>query len=220
MNCPDVRAALPEFVYEGLSPEVRDEMKRHLDGCPECRREETALRQVRSLLTAAPAPEVRVDTAAVYRQAAERQARRVRRWRRVAVAACAAAVLIAAGMGLSRLEIHVGSTEMVVRWGRPAAAPEPATTPAALPPPAAPVAAVDPRDIDSIKDRLNLLSELTQALADDGRERDEQRGQEIARLREQLRQWQGLSAERLRDMQKDFDALYVAQFPSRKGVNP
>ena len=40
---------------------------------------------------------------------------------------------------------------------------------------------------------MTLLGELTQALADDGRDRDEQRGQEIARLREQVRQWQGLS---------------------------
>ncbi len=221
MNCPEVRAALPEFVYEALPPEARAEVQRHLDGCPECRREEAAMRQVRSLLAAAPAPEVRVDTAAVYRAAAERQARRVRRWRRVAVAACAAAVLIAAVMGLSRLEVRIGSSELVVRWGQPPAMPVPPPAPPAVQPPrAAPVAAVDPHDIDSIKDRLNLLSELTQALADDGRDRDEQRGQEIARIREQMRQWQGLSAERLRDMQKDFDALYVAQFSNRKGVNP
>ena len=77
-----------------------------------------------------------------------------------------------------------------------------------------------PRDIAAMEDRLHTLSELTQALADDGRDRDYQRGQEIARLREQLRQWQGLSAEQFGAMQKDFDALYVAQFPGRKGVNP
>lgn len=110
---------------------------------------------------------------------------------------------------------------MVVRWGRPAAAPEPATTPPALPAPAAaPPAAADARALASLEDRVRLLGELTQALADDGRDRDEQRGQEIARLREQLRQWQGLSTERLSAMQKDFDALYVAQFPNRKGINP
>ena len=74
--------------------------------------------------------------------------------------------------------------------------------------------------IASMEDRLRVLSELTQALADDGRDRDYQRGQEIARLREQLRQWQGLSAEQFGAMQKDFDALYVASFPDRKGVNP
>ncbi len=105
---------------------------------------------------------------------------------------------------------------MVVRWGQPPAAPVPPTTPPAVQPlPAPVVAAVDPRDIVSLQDRVNLLSELTQALADDGRERDEQRGREIARLREQLRQWQGLSAEQISAMQQDFNALYVAQFPSR-----
>ncbi len=110
---------------------------------------------------------------------------------------------------------------MVVRWGRPPAAPEPATSPPFIQPPqVAPPAAADARALASLEDRVRLLSELTQALADDSRERDEQRGQEIARLREQLRQWQGLSAEQFGAMQKDFDALYVAEFPSRKGVNP
>ena len=125
MNCPEVRAALPEFVYGGSTPEMRAEVQHHLAGCPECRHEDAALRQVRQLLAAAPAPEVRVDASTVYRQAAERQGRRLRRWRRVAVAACAAAVLIGAVMGLSRLEIHVGASEMVVRWGAPPAAPAP-----------------------------------------------------------------------------------------------
>ena len=221
MKCPEVRAALPEFVYGGLSPAVQADVEGHLDGCPECRSEADALRRVRRLLAAAPAPEVRVDMAAVYRQAAERQARRLRRWRRVALAACAAAVLAAVLAGLSRLEVRIGASELVVRWG-PTPAPQmappaptlPVTAPAPVPAPPPPV------DVAAIEERLRVLGDLTQALADDGRERDYQREQEIARLRQQIRDWQGQSAERLTSMQKDFDALYVAQFANHKGVKP
>ncbi|HVS39382.1 MAG TPA: zf-HC2 domain-containing protein [Gemmataceae bacterium] len=219
MNCPEVRTALPGFIYQELPPEVRVELQQHLDGCLACQREEAGLRQVRRLLAAAP--EVRVDTAVVYRQAAERQARRFRRWRSLAVAACAAAVLVAVGVGLSRLEIRVSGSEMVLRWGAPPVAPIPVPSPS--PPradsPGSPPAAMEER-IAAMENRLRVLSELSQALADDDRSRDYQHSQEIAHLREQLREWQGLSAERLSAMQKDFDALYVASFPDRKGVLP
>ena len=72
---------------------------------------------MRHLLTAAPAPEVRVNAPAMYREAAERQTRRTRTWRRFALAACAAVFALLAVTALARLEIHVGSSEIVVRWG-------------------------------------------------------------------------------------------------------
>ena len=59
-----------------------------------------------------------------------------------------------------------------------------------------------------------------QALADDGRERDYQRDLENARLKQLVRQWQGTSDRRRSDMEKDFDALYIAQFQNRKGAKP
>jgi hypothetical protein len=104
----------------------------------------------------------------------------------------------------------------VVRWGP---APE-APAPPSLPDQAVPSAPDHSRDLASIDERLRMLGELTQALAEDGRDRDYQRQQEIARLRDQIRESQGLSAQRLNAMEKDFNALYVAQFPNRKGVNP
>ena len=218
MNCAQVRPALPEFVYGGLTPEVQDQMESHINGCPECRRESAALRQVRHLLTAAPAPDVRVDAPALYRVAAERQARRSRTWQRFAMAACAAAIVLIALTALTRLEIHVGSSEMVVRWGP---APDPTPNQGAYAPrsPAAPVTTA-PRDLSSIEDRLRVLSELTQALVEDDRDRDEQREREIAHLRAQIRDWQGQSAQRFGAVERDFDALYTAQFPSHKGGRP
>jgi len=218
MNCAQFRAALPEFVYGGLTPEVRNQVESHINGCPDCRRESAALRQIRHLLTAAPAPDVRVDAPALYRVAAERQTRRVRRWRRIGLTVCAAAVILIAVTALTRLEVHVGRSEMVVRWG-PAPITEP--TPVAHAPgsPIAPMTPV-PRDLSSIEDRLRVLSELTQALAEDDRDRDEQREREIAHLRQQMKDWQGQSAQRFGAVERDFDALYTAQFPSHKGGRP
>ena len=219
MNCAHVRAALPEFIYGGLTPDVLSQVESHINACPECRREVAALRQVRRVLIAAPAPNVRVEAPAIYRAAAERQARRMRTWRGYALAACAAVFALIAVTALARLEIHVGRTELVVRWGP---APVPAPTPGAdtLGPPVPPVVATAPRDLSSIEDRLRVLSELTQALADDDHDRDEQREQEIGRLREQIKDWQGQSAQRFGAVERDFSALYTAQFPSHKGGRP
>lgn len=213
MNCPEVRAALPEYVYDQLPPQARGPIEDHLGVCPECRREAASLGRVRRLLGAAPA--VRVDTAALYRTAAERQARRLRRWRRVALAACAAAVVLLTLFALTRLEVRVESNQMVVRWG-------PAPVPPPLPPPptVAPTPAAEPHDLVALQDRVRTLSELVQALADDGRERDYQRDLENARLKQLVRQWQGTSDRRWSDMEKDFDALYIAQFQNRKGAKP
>jgi hypothetical protein len=218
MNCAQVRASLPEFVYGGLTPDVLGEVESHINGCPDCEREAVVLRQVRRLLTAAPAPDVSVNALAIYRVAAERQVRRTQTWRRIALAAGAAAVALIAVTALTRLEIHVGNSEMVVRWG-PAPVPAPTPGPDAPGSPA-PVVAAAPRDLSSIEDRLRVLSELTQALADDDRDRDEQREREIARLREQIKDWQSQSARRVGAVERDFDALYIAQFPNHKGGRP
>jgi anti-sigma factor RsiW len=216
MNCAQVRASLPEFVYGGLTPDVLGQVESHINGCPDCEREAAGLRQVRRSLTSAP--DVSVNALAIYRVAAERQVRRAQRWRRIGITACAAAVILIAVTALSRLEIHVGSSEMVVRWGP---APEPISNQGAYAPrsPVAPVTAAAP-DLSSIEDRLRVLSELTQALAEDDHDRDEQREREMAQLRQQMKDWQGQSAQRFGAVERDFDALYTAQFPSHKGGRP
>ena len=101
MNCAQVRAALPEFVYGGLTPQVQALVDDHLKGCAECGRETAALRDVRGLLIAAP--DVSINTPAIYRVTAAQQLRRVRRWRRMALTACAAVFLLLAATALTRL---------------------------------------------------------------------------------------------------------------------
>lgn len=225
MNCPDVRAALPEFVYGSLPPASRTGVQAHLEACPECRREEAALRHVRGLLDAAPGPSARVDVAAVYREAAERQKLRLRRWRRVALVAGAAAAVLLTLTAVVRLEVRLQPDQLVVRWGA-APTPPPAlpAPPPVLPAPSAPPTpappAVEPRELAALEERVRTLSDLVQALADDGRDRDYQRGQQLDRLRRQVAQWQGVSDQRYDDMEKDFSALYIAQFHDHKGVQP
>ncbi len=208
MNCPEVRACLPALAYGDLEPAEAAAAEEHLRKCPACRRELAGLRAVRHLLDATPAPPVAVDVGAVYRQSAERQARSARRWRR---AACAAGVCLAAVTALAaglRLEVRVESQQVVLRWGTP-----PAPPPPSAPPPA-------PKAPDATQDQLRLLGELVQALAADIRGRDERWHLEMDLLHRQLSEVNQQSVRRWEDAERDLTALYQAQFPAQKGIDP
>jgi hypothetical protein len=216
MNCPDVRARLPALAYDGLSPAEREPLDKHLAACPSCRKELDELRQVRRLLAAVPAPAVPVDLPALYRRAAELQARRLRRWRRLAVASSAAAAVLFLLFGLG-LEVRVEAHQVVLRWGTPPAAtpdaPAPdhqAQVPPEQPPPAPAVTA----------DQVRTLQQLVQALAEDAQERDYRTQQQVDQLQASLRQFQQQQALRCGAVERDVAALYSAQFPTRKGTNP
>jgi hypothetical protein len=220
MNCQQVRDALPEFLYGGLTPDAAARIDAHLNDCPACRRDAEGLRCVRRLLAAAPAPEPRVDAPALCRKAAELQARRLRFWRR---AAAAAVLVTAASLGLAlvpRLEVRLSGQELAVRWGRPEAPPAP-------PPPADPSPRADPTPpkgdsspSPASEERMRVLSELVQALAEDGRKRDYDHAQEVARLRDQLHELERQSARRCAATERDVEALYATQFKSQKGEKP
>jgi hypothetical protein len=214
MNCPDVRARLPALAYGDLGPTEAAAVEEHLAKCAECRQEVACLRGVRRLLDAAPAPAVSVDVAAVYRRAAERQARSARRWRRIA---CAAGVGLAAAIALAvglRLEVRVEAQQVVLRWGAPPAPPAPP------PPPAPAVRPLPPAVSDVTEEQLRLLSELVQALAADVRGRDERQQQEIDALRRRVQEVQLQSVQRWESAERDLTAIYQAQFPSGKGIQP
>jgi hypothetical protein len=61
---------------------------------------------------------------------------------------------------------------------------------------------------------------LVQALADDGRDRDYRQAQEVARLRDQMRDLESRSARRCAATERDVEALYSARFASYKGEKP
>src|SRR5438067_5047261 len=128
MNCADVRQELPSLVYHDATPEQAERLQAHVAGCRECQREYAALQQMPRLLDLLPAPALSVDLPRLYRGAADRQRRRLRLWRRAAVAA-AAAVLLAFGL---RLDIRLETHQVVVRWGNPAPVAEAVPSPAPL----------------------------------------------------------------------------------------
>jgi hypothetical protein len=213
MNCRDVRASLPALVYGDLGPGEVVQAEEHLAGCPACRRELEGLHTVRRLLDGTSTPPVAVDVGAVYRQSAERQARSARRWRRIA---CAAGVCLAVVTALAvgfRLEVRVEGHQAILRWGAPPELP-------ATPPAPAPVPSPRPTAPDAAEEQLHLLGELVQALSADVRGRDERLRQEIEVLRRQLREVHLQSVRRYEDADRDLTALYQAQFPARKGIDP
>jgi hypothetical protein len=170
MNCSDVRSLLPEHVRGGLAPADAVRVVRHLDACAECRAERDGLAHVCRMLDAAAAPEVTTDVSAVYREAALREARKVRRWRRAACFALAASLLLLLGFSL-RLEVRMDRDQLVVRWGEAKVEP-------------APPARVRPGP--AVEERLRVLDELVQALAADIDARDLAQQERIARLRKDV----------------------------------
>jgi anti-sigma factor RsiW len=213
MNCSRTRVCLGEFVHGGLTPANRKQLEVHLQSCAACRAECTALQQVGRLLDRLPAPETQVDLARLYRDAAEAQQRRMRRWRRVAVTlgiAAAGALLLALGL---RCEVHLEAHQLVVRWGTP--------TPAAAPPlPRAPV--IEERLAGGIspevEERLRMLGELVETLAAEGEARDRRQREELVRLKVRLHELHQEAATWHAIVDRDVSALYGVQFPpKRKG---
>src|SRR5262245_22789714 len=113
MNCIEVRALLPAHVYGDLPADEAAAVAGHLRDCPGCRAEVAALNRVRSALDDMPTPAVNVNLPALFATGAER---RVRRWRRLAVAGAA----LAAGLLLVfavRLNVTVGAGRVVIALG-------------------------------------------------------------------------------------------------------
>jgi hypothetical protein len=210
VNCADVRDRLPAHLYGDLPPAETVTVQAHLVECADCRHEFTALTGVRAALDAGPTPAVAVDLPRLYREAADQQRRRVRQWRRLALAGTtvAAALLLLLGM---KLEVRLDGQQVVVRWGNPATE-HPAVT---VPPPAP-----DPSNVD---ERLRLLQELTHALAADVDSRDSKQRDDLTRLRAQLDALRRQTNQRWVETARDVTALYTlhTRFPRpEKGATP
>jgi hypothetical protein len=220
MNCFHIRADLPGLLYGDLKPEEASRVTDHLDACPDCRREYAALEQLRGLLNVAPVPEVAVDLPRLYRDVAERQERRLRRWRRAAVLAlAAAAAVVVLAIGLS-LHVQIDPNQAIVRWGTPPAPSEPVPAPAPQIP-AVTVTRVEYRSSPEIEDQLRILSELVQVLASDLDTRDQRQQAELTRLQTRLQNLQRLTAEHWTATERDIEGIYMLQLSqNKKGPSP
>ncbi len=205
MKCTAVRAALPLLIYGEASPQDAA-LREHLASCAACRREAEALWGVRRLLDDAPVPHIEVNLPQLHRSLAERQLRRMRRWRRVAVALGALAAVLLLAVGL-RLEVRLQSGQLLVRWGDPpppaAAPPQPLVKHYPLPP--------------ETEAEIRVLSELIHALKQDADDRDQRFAERIDRLQEHVRVLQSQTDLRWNAAEQDVAALYLL---SRKGEKP
>jgi hypothetical protein len=222
VNCSEVRARLPYLLYDDLSAEERLLLDQHLAGCAGCEAERAELQHLTACLDATPTPAVHVDVAEVYRRVTERQGRRLRRWRRLALISGIAALLMLSTLFGRNMEVRVESHQVIVSWGtapRPADHPEPVpststqvSTPKELPPaPSLPAES---------EERLRLLQALVQALADDATTRDLTHQQEVARLRAEVDDLRRQDFERWSSVERDLRALYGAYVLTRKGNEP
>jgi hypothetical protein len=208
MNCTEARAALPLLIYGEANPQDTA-LKDHLRHCADCRREQQALESVRRLLDQAPVPRIEVDLPQLYLSLADRQARRLRRWRRVALALGGIAALLLLTIGL-RVEVRLQSGQMLVRWSEsPPSAPraEKQTAPATESPVGKP----------DLREDLRVLSDLIHALKQDADERDQHFDARLDRLQKHVLALQSQADRRWNATEQDVTALYLL---TRKGENP
>ena len=210
MNCPEVRAALPLLIYGEANPQ-NAALREHLTRCADCRREQQALESVRRMLDEAPVPRIEVDLRRLYQSLADRQARRLRRWRRVALVFGAVAAVLLLAIGL-RVEVRLQSGQMLVRWGDPP--PAPPVGPAGKPDAAV---AESPAGKPDLREDLRVLSDLIHALKQDADDRDQHFDERLDRLQKHVLALQSQADLRWDATEHDVAALYIL---TRKGEKP
>jgi hypothetical protein len=174
------------------------------------------LERVRQALTAVPAPTVQVDLARLFQEAAERQTRQARRWRRSALALGAVAALLLLALGLN-VQVHFAGRQLTVTWGL-APADQPGSAPKA-PPVVADRKA--PRPAPDIDERLRVMNDLIHALAADVETRDEQQRQKLTALQEQITVLRQQANYQWRATEQNAAALRVVQVKgTKKGDTP
>jgi anti-sigma factor RsiW len=207
MSCSEAQPKLALLLYGELSPAERSKLEAHLATCSACRREFDALAVVRQGLGMLPAPEIRVDIVRVYEQAALQQQRRLRRWRRAAIAVSGIAALVAVVAFGLRFEAHVESHQFVLRWGTP---PADTVAPDNKVPQLQPQSPAPPESANPVTaDQIQVLSKLIRALVDDVRDLDRQRREDAATFQARLRAFQEQNLQRCADLQHSIDGLYV-----------
>lgn len=207
MNCSDVRAALPLLIY-GDAGQQEGALRHHLAECATCRREQQALEGVRRLLDTVPAPAVEVDLSRLHRSLSERQMRRARRWRRIAVAFGAIAAVLLLALGL-RLEVRVDASQLIVRWGEEK--PVGQAFQPDLPKPKRQSGKPD------LREELRIHSELIHALKQDADDRDRQFAEQLSELEKYVHALQAQADRRWSATEKDLAALNRL---SEKGEKP
>lgn len=209
MKCSDVQTRLIESLYGELSPEAETRLREHLAGCDRCREELDNLKQTGRQLDALPGADRPLDMGRLYRTAANRSGRSRRRWRRLAWASSAAALLVAAFLA-TRLQFEWTPGRLVISSGSPPPAIRSADPKPADPPPVTPGRSAE---------RLAVLEDLSRLLSVELLASDQRHAAAEADLRRRLdgshralRQLAGQMNARWHLAEQDIHDLYLTQF--------
>ncbi|HEV3204625.1 MAG TPA: zf-HC2 domain-containing protein [Gemmataceae bacterium] len=215
MKCTEIRARLLAWQYGELPAAEGAQVEEHLASCAACREQSLVWQELRRKLDAFRQPAVEVDLPRVYQQAVERQERRVRRWRRgaLAVIAAAAAVLLAVAL---QLEIRVDAAQIVFHWGGPSK-----VQPQSSEPLAPAMASTQPPVPSVVAEDLQLVKDLIRVLAKEIQTRDRRQQEELLNLQTRFETLLGRAYDHWAGNERDVAALYAAQFRfQKKGENP
>jgi hypothetical protein len=195
MTCESVRHLLPLFVYDDLPSDESLQIARHLADCAACQGDNAALQQTKAALDATASPTVAIDVPTMMRSEVRTAANSSQRWRRIAMAvgAMAAGLLLAFAL---QVEVRAGNGQFTIAWKQSRIDPEPGTRSPA----------------PELEERLQLVREITHALAADVADRDERQQLAVARLQAEIDQLQQVSAERWRAAERDMSVLYRTAF--------
>ncbi|HMF15306.1 MAG TPA: zf-HC2 domain-containing protein [Gemmataceae bacterium] len=201
MNCTPIRPLLPLLSYGELPANEADAIRAHLADCAACRKELAEFQHVRAALGCPKVPVVHVDLPRLFHEAADRQARRVRRWHRagVAVTGIAAALLLIAVL---RLEIRVETQQLTLRWG--------AVPVQDLAQAEQVVVRADPAALAALQERVHVLDDLLHAVIIDIADRDERQAQRLARLFERLEEVRVQNGRRWSETERNVAAMHAA----------
>ncbi len=209
MNCDLARKKFPDALYGELPSGADAELEEHLSTCESCRCELDALKQTTAALDLLPAPLGQASVTQVLRRAATDELRGARRWRRAAVAAVAASVLIGAFAALG-MRLEATTEHVAIYFGDPPTpAPAPPTQPATFADPW-PAITRQADDLEQLDDIVRLVVGELQS----GRERHEQ---QLSGLRRDTVVLSRELALRWALLRKDVDDMYAFQYPPEGG---
>jgi hypothetical protein len=227
MNCPEIRAALPDLLYGQLKPEHAQNVHSHLAECVACQAEWTGLRQTVGLLDKLPVPPVSVDLREIYRQSHLAEERRLRHWRRAAFALIGIAAAVVFAM-LLHLEVRVDGRQLVLRWGGAREVTAKVVSAVMQPPQAKATKQHERRETappevtrpEVTRADLNLMRDLLHAVAAEVDGRDRQQRESLAALQQQLDRLERATQERWAATLRYVSANTRSDDQEKEGVNP
>jgi hypothetical protein len=213
MNCKNVRERLVDMLYDCLPLTELEKLNVHLAHCSACKSEFASLRDLHRALDSVAAPDVSVHLPTLYRRVADLRQRSVKRWRRVALAAAGVAAAVIAVLAF-RLEIRVGSDQVMIRWGNSIPVPDSAANGKSesvrLAQSDSPNPPASELELQPMRGLIYAVADDLDKLAGEVETRDRRQQQAVARLQENLAQVRLI-------MQRQLNARQVALDSSKKG---